>query len=248
MGTGDGGRARTGTDAVRVLVTGGCGYVGTKLTQALLARTRHQVSVLDTQWFGNHLSPDPRLTVCAGDVRTIDDFDLSRFDTIFHLANIANDPSVDLNPYFSWEVNVLAGMRLIDRAARQGVKQFIFASSASVYGLKADARVTEELNLVPPFTQPPMNNSAEMLAVFDKNVSEARAAIAGASNDHLMGPWSLKVQGKTVLTMPRVAVLRNMVFNHIVHHRGQLTVYLRLNDIPVPGMYGPSADEPNMFG
>jgi len=107
---------------------------------------------------------------------------------------------------------------------------------------------TEELNLVPPFTQPPMNNSAEVLAMFDKNVSEARAAIAGASNDHLMGPWSLKVQGKTVLTMPRVAVLRNMVFNHIVHHRGQLTVYLRLNDIPVPGMYGPSADEPNMFG
>ena len=72
-----------------------------------------------------------------------------RFDTIFHLANIANDPSVDLNPYSSWEVNVLAGMRLIDRAARQGVKQFIFASSASVYGLKSEPRVTEDLELVP---------------------------------------------------------------------------------------------------
>ena len=64
--------------------------------------------------------------------RKVDDMDLSAFDTVFHLANIANDPSVDLNPYSSWEVNVLAGMRLIDRAARQGVKQFIFASSASV--------------------------------------------------------------------------------------------------------------------
>jgi nucleoside-diphosphate-sugar epimerase len=137
------------TTPVRVLITGGCGYVGTKLTQAMLDRTDHLVSVLDTQWFGNHLTPDPRLTVCAADVRTIDDFDLSRFDTIFHLANIANDPSVDLNPYSSWEVNVLAGMRLIDRAARQGVKQFIFASSASVYGLKSDARVTEDLDLVP---------------------------------------------------------------------------------------------------
>ncbi len=134
---------------MNVLVTGGCGYVGTKLTQAILDRTDHNVTVIDTQWFGNHLTPSPRLTVRAADIRTIDEFDLSSFDTIFHLANIANDPSVDLNPYSSWEVNVLAGMRLIDRAARQGVKQFIFASSSSVYGVKSEPRVTEDLELVP---------------------------------------------------------------------------------------------------
>ena len=134
---------------MNVLVTGGCGYVGTKLTQAIVDRTDHNVTVIDTQWFGNYLTPSPRLTVRAADIRTIDEFDLSSFDTIFHLANIANDPSVDLNPYSSWEVNVLAGMRLIDRAARQGVKQFIFASSSSVYGLKSEPRVTEDLELVP---------------------------------------------------------------------------------------------------
>jgi nucleoside-diphosphate-sugar epimerase len=134
---------------VNVLITGGCGYVGTKLTEAMLARTDHSVTVLDTQWFGNHLPPSPRLTVRAMDVRKIDDCDLSPFDTIFHLANIANDPSVDLNPYSSWEVNVLAGMRLVDRAARQGVKQLVFASSASVYGLKSEPRVTEDLELFP---------------------------------------------------------------------------------------------------
>jgi nucleoside-diphosphate-sugar epimerase len=134
---------------VNVLITGGCGYVGTKLTQAMLDRTAHHITVLDTQWFGNHLPPSPRLTVCAMDIRKIDDVDLSPFDTIFHLANIANDPCVDLNPYSSWEVNVLAGMRLVDRAARQGVKQFVFASSASVYGLKAEPRVTEDLELFP---------------------------------------------------------------------------------------------------
>ena len=132
-----------------ILVTGGCGYVGSKLTAALLARTADDVVVLDTQWFGNHLAANPRLTLVKQDVRTIDEIDLSRFDTIFHLANIANDPSVELNPYASWEVNVLATMRLIDRAARQGVKQFVFASSASVYGLKAEPNVTEELELVP---------------------------------------------------------------------------------------------------
>ncbi len=139
----------TARPAVKVLITGGCGYVGTKLTEAMLARTEHQVTVLDTMWFGNRLAPHPRLTVLPLDVRKIDEVELSPYDTIFHLANIANDPSVELNPYSSWEVNVLAGMRLVDRAARQGVQQFVFASSASVYGLKHDPRVTEELELLP---------------------------------------------------------------------------------------------------
>jgi nucleoside-diphosphate-sugar epimerase len=134
---------------VSVLITGGCGYVGTKLVNAVLQRTRHDVTVLDTQWFGNHLAPDPRLTVLKKDVRGIDELDLTPFDAVFHLANIANDPSVELNPYASWEVNVLATMRLADRAARQGVKQLVFASSASVYGLKSEPNVTEDLELVP---------------------------------------------------------------------------------------------------
>ncbi len=134
---------------MKLLVTGGCGYVGTKLTAALLGRTPHDVTVLDVMWFGNRLAAHPRLTVQSLDVRQIDEIDLAPYDTIFHLANIANDPSVELNPYASWEVNVLAGMRLIDRAARQGVRQFIYASSASVYGLKSEPKVTEDLELFP---------------------------------------------------------------------------------------------------
>jgi len=134
---------------VSILITGGCGYVGTKLTEAALRRTRHDVTVLDAQWFGNHLQPHPRLTVLKHDLRQIDEIDLAPYDAIFHLANIANDPSVELNPYASWEVNVLATMRLVDRAARQGVQQIVFASSASVYGLKTEADVTEDLELVP---------------------------------------------------------------------------------------------------
>ncbi len=132
-----------------ILITGGCGYVGTKLTEAVLSRTRRDVTVLDTQWFGNHLEPQSRLKMLRMDVRDIDSIDLSGYDTVFHLANIANDPSVEINPYASWEINVLATMRLIDRAARQGVKQFVFASSASVYGLKSEPNVTEDLALVP---------------------------------------------------------------------------------------------------
>jgi nucleoside-diphosphate-sugar epimerase len=107
------------------------------------------VDVIDTMWFGNRLAPNPRLDVRQMDIRRIDEVDLTGYDAVFHLANIANDPSVELNPYSSWEVNVLAGMRLADRASRQGVRQFVFASSASVYGLKSDPRVTEDLDLYP---------------------------------------------------------------------------------------------------
>jgi len=88
-----------------------------------------------------------------------------------------------------------------------------------------------------------MTSRAQILAAFDKIVADTRAAIAGASDEHLMKPWSLK-NGDTVLfTMPRIAVIRGMVMNHTIHHRGQLTVYFRLNGVPVPGLYGPSADE-----
>src|SRR5580765_2553867 len=132
----------------QLLVTGGCGYVGSRLTQALLARG-HAVTVLDTMWFGNFLPPHPRLTLLLHDMRKIDAVDLSGFDTIFHLANIANDPAVELNPYASWDVNVLATMRLADRAARQGVTQLVFASSGSVYGVAAEPRITEDMPLCP---------------------------------------------------------------------------------------------------
>jgi len=80
--------------------------------------------------------------------------------------------------------------------------------------------------------------------MFDGNVSAARAALSARSDAELMAPWTLKAQGKELFTMPKATVLRSFVMNHMVHHRGQLSVYLRLQNIPVPSMYGPSADEP----
>ncbi|HJQ67796.1 MAG TPA: DinB family protein [Blastocatellia bacterium] len=95
----------------------------------------------------------------------------------------------------------------------------------------------------PPFRLTQAQSRSEVLDTFDKNVAEARAAIAGASDEALMEKWSLLSGGETVMTLPKVAVLRSFIMNHSIHHRGQLTVYLRLNDLPVPGLYGPSADE-----
>ena len=87
---------------------------------------------------------------------------------------------------------------------------------------------------------------AEALERFDKNVAAARAAIEGASDETLLRPWSLLHGGNTVFTLPRIAVLRSFVMSHSIHHRAQLGVYLRLNDVPVPAIYGPSADESGM--
>jgi uncharacterized damage-inducible protein DinB len=97
-----------------------------------------------------------------------------------------------------------------------------------------------------PFELPKASSQKELLAIFDEGVTKARAAIAGASDEHLGKPWSLLSGGKVIFTMPRAAVLRSMVMNHIVHHRAQLGVYLRLNNIAVPSIYGPSADETGM--
>ena len=78
---------------------------------------------------------------------------------------------------------------------------------------------------------------------FDKTVGAARVAIAEASDEEFLKPWSLLKGGVTLMTLPKIAVMRGFVMNHIIHHRGQFTVYLRLNDVPVPPIYGPSADE-----
>lgn len=94
-----------------------------------------------------------------------------------------------------------------------------------------------------PLRAEPARTSSEVLERFDKAVAAARDAIKAASNETLLEPWSLISGGKTVMTLPRVAVLRGFVMNHTIHHRAQLGVYLRLNDIAVPSIYGPSADE-----
>ncbi len=133
---------------MHVLVTGGCGYKGTVLVPKLLDRG-YRVTVLDAMWFGNYLHPHDNLEIIKGDVRNIDDINLKGTDTIIHLSSVANDPCGDLNPKLTWEISALATMQLADKAVRNGVKQFIYASSGSVYGIKEEEQVTEDLELKP---------------------------------------------------------------------------------------------------
>ncbi len=94
-----------------------------------------------------------------------------------------------------------------------------------------------------PYKEEPAASVAELLEKFDKGLVAFREALANTSDADLMANWSLLAGGNPIFTMPRIACLRGMIFNHLIHHRAQLGVYLRMNDVPVPGLYGPSADE-----
>ena len=133
---------------MKILVTGGCGYKGHVLIPKLLARG-YEVIAFDLQWFGNYLVPQKNLSVIKGDVRNIETISLAGVDCIIHLSSIANDPCGDLNPQLTWEVSALATMQLADKAKRHGIRRFIYASSGSVYGVKEELQVTEELELKP---------------------------------------------------------------------------------------------------
>ncbi len=144
---------------MNILVTGGCGYIGTELVRSLLAK-EYNVTVVDTQWFGNKLKKNKNLKNIKLDIRNLKVNYFRKIDTIIHLANIANDPSVELNPNLSWQVNVEASKYLCDFAYKAGVKQVIFASSGSVYGIKKEKKVIETMELVPISTY----NKTKMIA------------------------------------------------------------------------------------
>jgi uncharacterized damage-inducible protein DinB len=118
---------------------------------------------------------------------------------------------------------------------------------AELLGLVPTALKTESFDFAPPGAPPFQPTTAAsragLLEMFDKNAANARAVIADATDAQLMTTWTLLRGGRALFSMPRIAVLRGMVMNHSIHHRGQLAVYLRLNDVPVPALYGPSADE-----
>jgi uncharacterized damage-inducible protein DinB len=105
----------------------------------------------------------------------------------------------------------------------------------------------DSFDVAPPGVEPmkyaPAKSNQELLDKFDKNVVDARTALSKAEDADLMTDWALLGGGAVIFKMPRAAAWRAMIMNHHIFHRGQLSVYLRMNDIPVPAIYGPSADE-----
>lgn len=169
---------------MNVIITGGSGYIGTVLAKHLLLRN-HKVTVIDNFWFGNYLKKQKNLKIIKEDIRNFDKLNIKNTHAIIHLANIANDPSVELNPTLSWEVNVLASKLIADHAVKNKVKKIIFFSSGSVYGVKKESKVTENLKLNPISVYNKTKMIAERVFLSYKNILDIKclrpATVCGLS-------------------------------------------------------------------
>lgn len=225
---------------MRILVTGGCGYKGSILVPKLLLRG-YRVRVLDTMWFGNYLLPHPNLTIVNGDVRNIDQIALDDIDVVIHLSSVANDPCGDLDPKLTWEISALATMQLADKAARTGVKQFIYASSGSVYGIKEEAQVTEDLELKPisEYNKTKMVSERVLLSYSDKMVVQIiRPATVCGYSPRMRLDVSVNLLTMQALAKGKITVFGGGQTRPNIHIDDITDVYLHMIDHPeVTGIY-----------
>lgn len=225
---------------MKILVTGGCGYKGHVLIPKLLNRG-YEVIALDTMWFGNYLRPDPKLTINKGDVRDIDSINLDGMDGIIHLSSIANDPCGDLDPKLTWEVSALATMQLADKARRKGVKRFIYASSGSVYGIKDEPQVTEDLELKPisEYNKTKMVAERALLSYQDDmSIQIIRPATVCGYSPRMRLDVSVNMLTMQALSKGKITVFGGQQTRPNIHIDDITDVYLHLIDHPeVTGIY-----------
>jgi nucleoside-diphosphate-sugar epimerase len=225
---------------MKILVTGGCGYKGHVLVPKLL-RKGYEVIAFDTQWFGNFHQPHVNLDVVKGDVRDIDSIPLDGVDCIVHLSSIANDPCGDLNPQLTWEVSALATMQLADRAKRLGIKHFIYASSGSVYGIKDEPQVTEELELKPisEYNKTKMVSERVLLSYSDDmTVQIVRPATVCGLSPRMRLDVSVNLLTMQALSKGRITVFGGAQTRPNIHIDDITDVYIFLIEHPeVTGIY-----------
>jgi nucleoside-diphosphate-sugar epimerase len=215
---------------MHVLVTGGCGYVGTVLVDALL-REGHRVTVVDIMWFGNYLKPHGNLTIVKEDMRHAERIPMDGVDAIIHLANVANDPCSELNSKLSWEVNVLAAMELVEKAIRGGVRRFIYASSGSVYGVKDEPEVTEDLSLVPisDYNKTKMICERVLLSYQDRiQIQIARPATICGYSPRMRLDLSVNMLTIQALTRKKITVFGGDQVRPNINMKDMVRVYLHL--------------------
>lgn len=219
---------------MRILVTGACGYKGTVLVPKLLS-AGHEVVAIDTMWFGNYLNPHAKLTVGKVDVRDVDQINLDGIDAIVHLSSIANDPCGDLDPKLTWEVSALATMQLADKAVRHGVGHFIFASSGSVYGVKEEAQVTEDLELKPisEYNKTKMVSERVLLSYKDEMVVQViRPATVCGYSPRMRLDVSVNMLTMQALTKGRITVFGGAQTRPNIHIDDITDIYLYMLDHP----------------
>ena len=225
---------------MKILVTGACGYKGHVLIPKLLNRG-YQVLGLDVMWFGNLHELHPNLSLVKADVRDVEDIDLKGVDAIIHLSSIANDPCGDLDPKLTWEVSALATMQLADKAKRHGVKRFIYASSGSVYGIKEELQVTEDLELKPisEYNKTKMVGERVMLSYSDDMVVQiVRPATVCGYSPRMRLDVSVNMLTMQALSKGKITVFGGEQTRPNIHIDDITDVYLHLLDHPsITGIY-----------
>jgi len=192
-------------------------------------------------WFGNFLEPHPKLKCVKGDVRDIDHIDLDGVDAIIHLSSIANDPCGDLDPKLTWEVSALSTMQLADKARREGIPRFIYASSGSVYGVKGELQVTEDLELKPisEYNKTKMVSERVLLSYgSDMAVQIVRPATVCGYSPRMRLDVSVNMLTMQALTRGKITVFGGNQTRPNIHIDDITNVYLHLLDnLQVTGIY-----------
>ena len=218
---------------MHILVTGGCGYVGTNLTNQLL-NEGHFVTVVDVMWFGNYLQNHKNLIVKKADIRKIEQVPMKGINAVIHLANIANDITGDMNSKLTWEVNVLATKLLIEKAIEHGVKQFIYASSGSVYGVKDEPQVTEDLPLVPisDYNKTKMISERVLMSYQDKIVLQIiRPATICGYSPRMRLDLSVSMLTMQALTNGKITVFGGNQTRPNIHMNDMIGVYMHFLEL-----------------
>ena len=225
---------------MKIFVTGACGYKGTVLIPKLL-KEGHTVTAFDIMWFGNNLREHHNLNVVEGDVRKINEFDLNGFDIVIHLSSVANDPCGDLNPKLTWEVSCLATMLLAENASKSNVDQFIYASSGSVYGVKDEDEVTEELELDPisEYNKTKMVSERVLLSYKDKmKIQIIRPATVCGYSDRMRLDVAVNLLTMQALNKGKITVLGGDQTRPNIHIDDITNVYMHfINNPNFEGIY-----------
>ena len=217
---------------MKIMILGGCGYIGTTLVEKLLEKN-YALVVVDIQWFGNYLKKNKNLEIIKKDIRNLEFKDFNNISTIIHLANIANDPAVELNRNLSWEVNVLATQQISDLAIRAGVKNFIYASSGSVYGIKNEDKVTEDLQLVPLSTYNQTKMVAERILFShqdDMKIYCIRPATVCGYSSRMRLDLTVNMLTMQALKNKKITVLGGNQIRPNIHIQDMVNVYLHFLD------------------
>lgn len=221
---------------MRILVTGACGYKGNVLVPKLLAEGYH-VRAVDMQWFGQDLRPHENLQVTKGDFR--DPGICQGIDAIIHLAGIANDPCGELDAKLTWETNVLGTLQLAEAATRAGVQQFIFASSASVYGVKGNEAIAEDepLSPVSDYNKTKMSAERILLSYAAKmDVQIIRPATVCGYSPRFRADTIVNTLTMRALTDGKVHLLSPQLYRPNIHIEDVTDLYLFM--LKRPGLIG----------